>query len=71
LSKWIRKAYESAQEGATVVCLVPSRTDTQWWHDHVLPHAELRYIRGRLKFNDAGDAPFPSVVAVFKPKDTT
>ena len=33
---WLKKAYESAQQGATVICLVPSRTDTQWWHDYCM-----------------------------------
>jgi phage N-6-adenine-methyltransferase len=38
-AKWIRKAYESAQAGATVVCLVKSTTDTAWWHDYAQPHS--------------------------------
>lgn len=56
LRQWIRKAYESAKAGALVVCLLPARTDTVWWHDYVLPCAELRYIRGRVQFN-AGIVP--------------
>lgn len=65
---WLRKAHESAEQGATVVCLVPARTDTTWWHDYVLPHAEIRYIRGRGKFNGIGNsATFPSAIAVFRP----
>jgi phage N-6-adenine-methyltransferase len=68
LRKWVSKAFQSAQDGATVVCLLPARTDTHWWHDYVLPHAEIRYIRGRLRFNGIGNsAPFPSAVAVFRP----
>ena len=67
LRKWVRKARESAEDGATVVCLLPARTDSAWWHDYVLPHAELRYIRGRLKFNGSGNsAPFPSAVVIFR-----
>ena len=59
---------ESADAGATVVCLLPSRTDTQWWHDHVLPFAEIRYLRGRIRFNGIeNSAPFPSVIEVFRP----
>ena len=50
LRQWVQKAHSSAQGGATVVCLLPARTDTQWWHDYVLPYAEIRYIRGRMKF---------------------
>ena len=60
--------------GYTVVCLVPSRTDTRWWHEHVWdgsgPRAgvEVRFIKGRLKFGDGkNSAPFPSVVVIFRP----
>lgn len=66
ISKWMKKAYESAQGGATVVCLVPARTDTRWWHEYAIKH-EVRFIRGRLKFNEGkGNAPFPSAVVVMK-----
>ena len=55
--------------GATVVCLVPSRTDTAWWHDTVLAGgAEVRFVRGRLRFVGAEHpAPFPSAVVFFRP----
>jgi phage N-6-adenine-methyltransferase len=67
LGKWVQKAYESSQRGATVVCLLPARTDTRWWHEWILPYAEIRFIRGRLKFNGVrNSAPFPSVVAIFR-----
>lgn len=65
---WMRKAYGAAQDGATVVCLVPSRTDTEWWHEYAMK-GEIRFIRGRLKFGDAeNNAPFPSAIIVFRPK---
>lgn len=65
---WLKKAYESALEGATVVCLIPSRTDTKWWHEYVMRAREIRYIRGRLKFGDSkNSAPFPSSVVIFGP----
>jgi len=68
IGQWIQKAYESAQAGATIVMLIPSRTDTRWWHDYVMKASEIRFIRGRLKFGDAkGNAPFPSAVVVFRP----
>lgn len=68
LGRWVQKAYESSQGGATVVCLVPARTDTAWWHDWVEGKAETRFVRGRIKFNGAlKDAPFPSVVLVYRP----
>ena len=49
IKHWIKKAYESSLQGATVVCLVPSRTDTAWSHDYCMK-GEIRFIRGRLKF---------------------
>lgn len=68
IGKWMAKAYWSAmQHGATVVCLVPARTDTAWWHDYAM-QGEIRFIRGRLKFGGSKDnAPFPSAVVVFHP----
>lgn len=64
---WMKKAMESADIGATVVCLVPSRTDTKWWHEYAM-RGEIRLIKGRLKFGDAKDsAPFPSAIIVFRP----
>lgn len=63
---WVKKAYESAMGGATVVCLLPSRTDTKWWHDYCMK-GEMRFVRGRLKFGDGkNSAPFPSAVVIFK-----
>ena len=62
---WMRKAYESSLTGATVVCLVPSRTDTRWWHDYAMK-GQIEFIRGRLKFGNAkNSAPFPSALVVF------
>lgn len=68
ISKWVAKAYESVQHGAElVVCLLPARTDTAWWHDYVLKASEVRFIRGRLKFGDSkNSAPFPSALVVFR-----
>lgn len=75
--EFIAKAAAEAKKGCTVVCLVPSRTDTRWWHEHVWdanlhkprPGVEVRFIKGRLKFGGAtAGAPFPSVVIVFRPE---
>ena len=64
--KWMKKAYESSLEGATVVCLVPARTDTGWWHDYAMK-GDIEFIKGRLKFGGSkNSAPFPSAVVVFK-----
>ncbi|HET8550910.1 MAG TPA: phage N-6-adenine-methyltransferase [Gammaproteobacteria bacterium] len=66
---WMRKAYGAALEGATVVCLVPARTDTKWWHEYAMK-GEIRFIRGRLKFgNHENSAPFPSAIIVFRPRE--
>jgi site-specific DNA-methyltransferase (adenine-specific) len=66
IGHWIKKAYEASLEGATVVCLIPSRTDTAYWHDYVMT-CEIRYIRGRLYFGDGtGPAPFPSAIVIFR-----
>ena len=65
ITKWIEKAYKSSQHGATVVCLIPSRTDTRWWHDYVMK-GDIRFIKGRLKFGGhKNSAPFPSAVVIF------
>jgi phage N-6-adenine-methyltransferase len=65
---WVRKAYmESRLNGATVVCLLPARTDTSWWWDYCI-EGEIRFLKGRLRFGDAENgAPFPSAVVVFGP----
>lgn len=66
IQRWVKKAYESAQKGATVVCLLPARTDTAWWHDYCM-HGDITFVRGRLKFGGSkNSAPFPSAVIVFK-----
>ena len=66
IARWMAKAVESAAAGATVVCLVPARTDTAWWHDYAVK-GEIRFLRGRLKFGGAQHpAPFPSAVVIFR-----
>lgn len=67
IGKWVEKAHEASQRGATVVGLLPARTDTRWFHEHIKDVAEIRFIRGRLYFNDSdGRAPFPNMVVVWK-----
>lgn len=69
IGAWVKKAYLSATEGSTVVCLLPARTDTSWWHDYCMK-GEVRFIRGRLKFGDSkNSAPFPSAVVIFRAYD--
>jgi phage N-6-adenine-methyltransferase len=68
ISAFIKKAYEESQKGATVVCLIPSRTDTVYWHSYVMKAIEIRFIKGRLKFSGSKNgAPFPSCIVIFKP----
>jgi phage N-6-adenine-methyltransferase len=67
----VEKAYqESLYNGATVVCFIPSRTDTVYWHDFVMHAAEIRFLRGRVRFSLDGKeinaAPFPSAIVVFR-----
>ena len=66
IKHWVKKAYESSLTGTTVVCLLPARTDTAWWHDYCMK-GNIEFIRGRLKFgNSKNSAPFPSAIVVFK-----
>lgn len=68
IGHWIKKAYNESQKGALVVCLIPARTDTRYWHDYIFGKAsEIRFIKGRLKFGDStNSAPFPSALVIFK-----
>ena len=69
IGRWVKKAADSATGGATVVMLLPARTDTRWFHDYIYGKAEIRFVKGRLKFGGAkNSAPFPSMVVVFRPK---
>lgn len=74
--EFMARAALQACAGHTVVCLVPSRTDTRWWHDHVWDAVNsepyhgvtVRFLKGRLKFgNSHNSAPFPSVIVIFRP----
>lgn len=71
IGKWVEKASDSGKQGATVVCLLPARTDTRWFHEFVLPALRLgrvRFLKGRVKFVGAKSAaPFPSMIVVFRP----
>ncbi len=77
IGKWVKKCYEESQkENTLVIMLIPSRTDTRYFHDYILGKAELRFIKGRLKFIDLdykgkeedrkmSPAPFPSMIVIF------
>lgn len=69
IKDWVKKAHEESQGGKTVVMLIPSRTDTKWWHDYVMKAKEIRFIKGRLKFSGhKNSAPFPSAIVIFQRK---
>jgi phage N-6-adenine-methyltransferase len=66
IGKWVEKAFQESRAGSTVVCLVPARTDSWWWHDYA-EQGEYRFIRRRIKFVGAPyNAPFPSAIVVFR-----
>ena len=67
IGKWVEKAYRESLKGAVVVCLIPARTDTKYWHNFIFPYAEIRFIKGRLKFGGSKNAaPFPSAIVIYK-----
>jgi phage N-6-adenine-methyltransferase len=72
LPLWMQKAYNEARyNGALVVCLVPARVDTRWWHNTAAKAADVRFPIGRIKFeNSKNPAPFPVSIVVFRPWKT-
>lgn len=67
IKKWIEKGYREHLKKKNVIFLIPSRTDTEWWHDYIMKCSEIRFIRGRLRFKGSKwNAPFPSCIAIFK-----
>lgn len=69
IPKWMEKAYrESRNHGALVVCFVPARVDTEWWHNYATK-GEVRFPKGRVKFEGAKNvAPFPIAIVIFRPR---
>ena len=69
ISKWMKKAFSESQRGALVVCLIPSRTDTKWWHDSVMKSSVIRFVSGRISFGTSkNSAPFPSCIVIYYPE---
>lgn len=72
IGKWVQKAYsEHVRGGVTIAMLIPARTDTSYFHDYIYGKAEIRFLRGRLKFEDENGAamnpaPFPSMVVIYR-----
>lgn len=71
IGRWVQKSLEeSKKENTLVVMLIPARTDTKYFHDYIYGKAEIRFVRGRLKFgNSKNAAPFPSMVVIFNNKE--
>lgn len=70
MERWVKKCYEHAQNGGVVVMLIFARTDTKYFHEMIYHNAELRFVKGRLKFGGSrNSAPFPSMVVVFKKRN--
>lgn len=70
IGKWVEKAYrENKEHGNTIVMLLPARTDTKWFHEYIYHKADVRFIRGRLKFSGAKfNAPFPCMIVIYRQK---
>lgn len=68
IATWVEKCYrEGHKDNTLVVMLIPARTDTKYFHDYILHRAEIRFVRGRLKFGDGkNSAPFPSMLVIFR-----
>ena len=67
IAAWTKKAFYESLNGATVVGLLPAKTDTKWFHDYVYNRSEIRFLKGRLAFGDAKNpAPFGSMVVVWR-----
>lgn len=76
IGHWVKKAYhEAIKHDTTIVMLLPARTDTSYFHNYIYGHAEIRFLRGRLKFTDSTGkthwpAPFPSMVVIYNKKES-
>lgn len=72
IGRWCKKAWEESRKMRNpVVMLIPARTDTQYFHEYIYGKAEVRFVRGRLKFEDEkgavkANAPFPSMVVIWR-----
>ncbi|MFQ5532152.1 MAG: DNA N-6-adenine-methyltransferase, partial [Candidatus Nanoarchaeia archaeon] len=82
IKKWVKKCWLESNKAEVIVMLIPSRTDTSYFHDFIYNKAEIRFIRGRLKFIDLdykgkeedrkmSPAPFPSMLVIFKTRQVT
>ena len=71
VGRWVRKCYEERNNAKSIVLLIPSRTDTRWFHEFIYGVAEVRFIKGRLKFSGSkNSAPFPSMIVIYRRYET-
>ena len=69
IEPWVKKAYQESLTGTTTVVLLPCKTETSWWHDYIQPYAEIRWLRGRIKFDGWNDkVPFAIAIFIFRPR---
>ena len=71
IKEWVKKCYDEWKKGSTIVLLIPARTCTRYFHDYINDNAEIRFIKGRLKFihpdgRNEKPAPFPSILCIFR-----
>ena len=68
IDRWVKKAFsESKNDNTIIVMLIPSRTDTKYFHNYIYHRAEIRFIKGRIKFgNSKWNAPFPSMIVIYR-----
>ena len=68
LAQWVKKSHAESLLGATVVMLIPARTNTNWFHEYCLRYGEVRFIKGRPKFGGADHGlPQPLCFIIFRP----
>ena len=70
LKKWVEKAYQESQKGIVVVCLLPVRSNTIWWHKYIIDtKTEVRFLKGEIKFNGMDRGLWlPFAIVIFKKK---
>lgn len=72
IPNWLQKAHSQMTKGNSeiVVFLLPVDTSTKWFHNYILGQAEIRFIKGRLRFTENKPAPFASMIVIFRHKQT-
>lgn len=75
VKKWVKKAHDECKNNTTTVLLIPCKTNTNWWHDLIIPNAEVRFLRGRVKFiyptgeQSKQALPWPLAIVIFRPNE--